>query len=57
MKKKKIDDHYEEFVNILANQDLVDDIGDYSIENFYKDICNILKKDKYLKDTSLLKTV
>jgi hypothetical protein len=49
-----------EFENFIIDQDLIGDINlykDYSNNILYQDICNLLKKDKYLKEKSLFKTV
>jgi hypothetical protein len=47
----------KEIKNILMNQDLVENIVNYSSEDFYNEICNILKQAKYLKKKLLIKTV
>jgi hypothetical protein len=50
----------KELKNILMNQDLIEDIDsneEYSSEDLYKDVCNLLKTVKYMNEKSLLKTV
>ena len=50
----------KELKNILMNQDLIEDIDsyeEYSSEDLFKDVCNILKTVKYMNEKSLLKTV
>jgi hypothetical protein len=52
--------YYDEFLNFTINHCLVRDIDlneNYSNDILYEDICNILKKDEYSQDKSLLKTV
>ena len=60
VKRNENDRNYEFFKNLLLNQDLIENykkFDDYSIENFYVDVCNTLKKDKYLNEKSLFRTV
>lgn len=58
--KHNPDDKFsEDFRNILINQDLInaDMYDDYSTEKMYQEVCNVLKKEKYIKEKSFLKSV
>ena len=61
MKKYPSDASFVRLNDSLANQDLIRDIqaySGYSNDVFYSEICEILKKDKFLNEkSSLLKTV
>ena len=46
-----------DFKNLLTNQDLIENIEliqDYSSNDLYNDLCNILKNVKYLNEKSFL---
>ena len=47
----------KELKNILMNQDIVENIVNYSSEDFYDDICIILEQAKYLNEKLLIKAV
>ena len=60
VKHKPSDKNCDEFKNILLNQDFIEDFDlhdHYSTETMYLEICEILKKDKYFKEKSFLKSV
>lgn len=61
--KVKIDPtglYSNEFKNLLTNQDLIEDIDsvrDYSTNDLFVDVCNVLRNVKYLNEKSFLQNV
>ena len=53
------DKNYQEFKNLLDSQDLIATgyYKDYSNEVLFMELCSIFKKDKYLNEKPVLKTV
>jgi hypothetical protein len=60
VKLNPLDKNTEEFIKLLKCQDLVrnfDLFEDYSVSNFYQDVCKTLKNDSALNEKPLLKNV
>jgi hypothetical protein len=53
------DKNFQEFKSLLDSQDLIaaEYYKDYSNEILFMELCSIFKKDKYLNDKPVLKTV
>jgi hypothetical protein len=59
-KKNPQEEYCNEFESFVLDQDIVGGVHlyeEYSNENLFTDICNILQNDKYFKEKSLLRAV
>ena len=59
-KKNPVETVAFKFRKLLNHQDFIENLDlydEYSVHYFYRDVCSILKNDKYLQEKPLLKKV